>query len=175
MLRNSLIHKTSDPEKLLYFSDVHLYSFSLASSVSSVIYLFSHVSRHTCLSLLTCPSSVLFLLFHVFPCLFVSSYDLSVCLSFQLSLNADDNDDSSTQHHCAENTYPSCLSAPAAVRRVVSCRVSCVVCRVSCVVCIVSCVFCVVCLVLCVVCCVLCVVCCVSLCFRVYFQNAPVF
>ena len=53
---------------------------------------------HVCLSSLSHDSRLFFsLLLHIFLCLFLSSYDLSLSLSFHLSPNDDDNDHSSTQ------------------------------------------------------------------------------
>ena len=71
-------------------------SLSLLSSISSFIYfssdfyLFSHDSRHACFLSSHMSTRFFFsLLFHIFLCLFLSSYDrsLSVCLSLFSSLS----------------------------------------------------------------------------------------
>ena len=112
--------KNNRSEFNLHLLQMCIFTLSLPSSVylltsmSSHFYLFSHVSRHTCLSLfsnvfLPHVSRLFFsLLLHIF--LSLSSYDLSVSLSLHLSLMTTTMI-TRPLSSCAENTYQEGRSA----------------------------------------------------------------
>ena len=93
---------------------------------------------HVCLSSLSHVSPLfLSLLFHIFPCLFLSSYDLSLSPSFHLSPNDDDNDHSSTRLPVQKTLTLRGLGPSLVGELVASCRnnLSRCTCCIACVVC----------------------------------------